>query len=59
MMVWTLYILLVLNTGQVSVLQGRSFTTERGCAIAAAAVWEAEMAGVSKAIPVCKLTTDV
>lgn len=59
MMVWTLYILLVLDTGDLSVLQGRSFTTERSCEIAAAVVWESEMAGVSKAIPVCKQTTNV
>ena len=59
MMAWTLFILLVLESGELAVLQGRSFTSERSCEIAASAVWNSEMAGVSKAIPVCKETTSV
>ena len=58
-MVWTLYILLVLDSGGLSVLQGRSFTSEHQCERAADVVWQSEMAGVSKAIPVCKQTTNV
>lgn len=48
-----------MNTGEMSVLQGRSFTTERECERMADVVWRSEMAGVSKAIPVCKQTTNV
>ena len=59
MITWTLWILLVLDTGDLSVLQGRSFSTERECQRMADVVWRSEMAGVSKAIPVCKQTTNV
>lgn len=59
MITWTLWILLILDTGDLSVLQGRSFTTEHECQLMADVVWQSEMAGVSKAIPVCKATTTV
>lgn len=59
MMTWTLWILLILDTGDMSVLQGRSFTSPKQCERAADVVWQSEMAGVSKAIPVCKQTTNV
>lgn len=59
MITWTLWILLILDTGERSVLQGRSYTTEHECQRMADVVWQSEMAGVSKAIPVCKATTTV
>ena len=59
MITWTLWILLTLNNGELSVMKSRSFTSALECAKAAQMVWEAEITGVSNAIPVCKQHTDV
>lgn len=59
MMTWTLFILLIMDNGAYSVLQGHTFTSEESCERAAYAVANAEMVGVSRAIPVCKEFTNV
>lgn len=59
MMGWTLYILMLMDNGSYYVLQGRTFTSERSCEKASYVVANTEIAGVSKAIPVCKEFTNV
>ena len=56
---FTLWLFLVLDTGQFSVMKGLTFTTEADCERAAMRIVAAEPAGVTRIAAVCKASTDV
>jgi hypothetical protein len=59
MSIWTLWVVLYMTSGEVDVMEARSFTTEQNCAQVANYIRNNEQEGVRKAIPVCKKSTTV
>ncbi len=58
MNIWTLWLILVLNDGSVSIMEGRQFSTENSCRQVANYVRAEGISGAKRAIPVCKLHTN-
>lgn len=59
MVTFTLWLYLVLDTGQFSVMKSLTFSTERACEHAAMRIVASEPAGVKTIAAVCKASTDV
>jgi hypothetical protein len=59
MTTWTLWLVLVLTDGSLSVMEGRTFTTEASCRQVANYARTQEITGVTKVLPVCKKATNV
>lgn len=59
MMTWTLWLLLTLDSGQLTVMKSRAFTTELECERAAMSVVARPITGVVSTAAVCKKKTDV
>ena len=59
MMAFTLWLYLVLDTGQFSVMKSLTFSTEQACEYAAMQIVAARPAGVKTIAAVCKASTDV
>jgi hypothetical protein len=59
MSAWTLWLVLVLNDGSLSVMEGRSFPSESSCHQVANYARTQKITGVAKVLPVCKKVTNV
>lgn len=59
MTVWTLWLVLVMNDGTLSIMEAREFLRESSCKEVANYARSAEISGARKVIPVCKASTKV
>jgi hypothetical protein len=59
MSTWTLFVILWLSDGGVSVMEGAQFTKEGSCKQAALYLTSKPIAGVKKVAAACKERTDV
>jgi len=59
MMTFTLWLYLVLDTGQFSVMKSLTFSTEQACEHAAMQIVASRPTGVKTIAAVCKTSTDV
>jgi hypothetical protein len=58
MNIWTLWLILVLNDGSVSIMEGRQFTNENSCRQVANYARTTPITGTKRVTAVCKLHTN-